>query len=117
MLDNSSNKKNPFKVPENYFQDFNTKIMEQIAKEENTKAKKIIPLWKKVLPLAVAIAACVAVIFNVTSISDANSLQVEQKNSYTNNITVSEDEMFDIMEDQLIAASYQDVLFEEIYSK
>lgn len=116
MLDNSSNKKNPFKVPENYFQDFNTKIMEQIAKEENTKAKKIVPLWKKVLPLAAAIAACVAVIFNVTSISDTNSQQIEQNNSYSN-VTIYEDEIFDIMEDQLIAVSYQDVLFEEVYSK
>lgn len=115
MLDNSSNKKNPFKVPENYFQDFNTKIMEQLPKQE-IKVKKVIPLWKKVLPLAVTIAACVAIIFNVTPISDTKSKDIKQNQSYAKS-TITEDEMFDIMEDQLIASSYQDVLFEEVFSK
>lgn len=111
MLDNSKNKKIPFKVPENYFEDFNTKIMEQLPIEN--KSKKVIPLWKKVLPIAVAVAACVVLIFNILPIS--NFSQDPQAQSYAT--TITEDEMFDIMEDQLIASMYQDVLYDEVYSK
>lgn len=112
MLDNLNNKKNPFKVPENYFEDFNTKIMEQLPVTE--KASKIVPLWKKILPLAVAVAACVAVLFTVLPMININS-KPDQTSIASS--TISEDEIFEIMEDQLIASKYQDVLFEEVYAK
>lgn len=112
MLDNLNNKKVPFKVPENYFEDFNTKIMEQLPVTD--KASKIVPLWKKVIPFAVAVAACVAILFTVLpmfTVND-NSTQTPMASS-----SITEEEMFEIIEDQLIAVKYQDVLFEEVYMK
>lgn len=45
MLDNKD-KKNPFTVPENYFQNFNIEIMEKLPQKEVTENNKIRPLWR-----------------------------------------------------------------------
>lgn len=46
MLDNFDKSKKPFKVPENYFENFNNRIMDQLPSKEEPKAK-IVPLWRK----------------------------------------------------------------------
>lgn len=56
MLDNKE-KKNPFSVPENYFQNFNNEIMNKLPEREGAR-KKIVPLWKPVTKW-VAVAAVV----------------------------------------------------------
>jgi hypothetical protein len=64
MLDNFDKNKNPFKVPENYFENFNGRIMEQITHKEENKVK-IVPLWKKVLPWTAVAAALFGILFSV----------------------------------------------------
>ncbi|HML64093.1 MAG TPA: hypothetical protein PKC55_04605 [Dysgonomonas sp.] len=72
MLDNFDKSKKPFKVPENYFESFNNRIMDQLPSKEEPKVK-IVPLWKKVLPWTAAAAAIVGVLFTV-GVFDRNNM-------------------------------------------
>ncbi len=42
-------KRNPFKVPENYFADFNQEIMNKLPEKKATAPKQI-TLWERVKP-------------------------------------------------------------------
>lgn len=84
MLNNIDKKKTPFKVPENYFENFNSRIMEQLPVKEENKAK-IVPLWKKVLPWTAVAAALFGVLFSVglfdTTEVNADKVLAEQKSN------------------------------------
>jgi hypothetical protein len=64
MLNNIDKNKNPFKVPDNYFESFNKMIMEQLSEEKESKAK-IVPLWRRVLPWTAIAAALFGILFSV----------------------------------------------------
>jgi len=81
MLDNKE-KKNPFMVPENYFQDFNAEIMNKLPENEGNK-KKIVPLWKSVTKWVAAAAV-------VTGIAFVGVNQMEMKNSSPVNVVQAE---------------------------
>ncbi|WP_185153839.1 hypothetical protein [Dysgonomonas sp. 520] len=59
------NKKNPFNVPENYFEKFNAEIMSRLPDENNTEKRNVTPLWKKILPISAVAAAFVGVLVTV----------------------------------------------------
>jgi hypothetical protein len=61
MLDNI-NKKNPFRVPENYFEDFHTNMMTKITQESKAK---IVPLWMRLASWSAVAAAFVGIIIAV----------------------------------------------------
>lgn len=111
MLDNFDKTKNPFKVPENYFENFNREIMENLPAKEN-KAK-IIPLWKKVLPWTAAAAIFCGVLFTT------GVLEKSSKTDLTNpNVTVSqnlssslEDDYFLFLEDEVVKSQYKEMIY------
>ncbi|NDW19370.1 hypothetical protein D0T53_10665 [Dysgonomonas sp. 216] len=69
MLENV-NKKAPFKVPENYFDNFQKELLDKIPKERRSKV--IVPLWKKIMPW-VAVAAVMGGIIFYANIQDNDS--------------------------------------------
>ncbi|NDV68183.1 hypothetical protein [Dysgonomonas sp. 25] len=113
MLEKFDKNANPFKVPENYFADFNKSIMEQLPSPQQEKAKKV-PLWKKYVPWTAVAAALIGAVFYIGFIFDkadngATSGSVQQTNYAAT--TFTEDEMVDYMEEEVIASAYNDMLY------
>lgn len=77
MLDKFDKSKKPFKVPENYFENFNNRIMDQLPSKEEPKVK-IVPLWRKVLPWTAAAAAIVGILFTV-GVFDKNNMPSDKQ--------------------------------------
>jgi hypothetical protein len=108
MLDKFDKTKNPFKVPENYFEDFNRSIMESLPAKES-KAK-IIPLWKKVLPWTAAAAIFCGVLFT-TGVLDKSS-KADPNVIISPNLSSSlEDDYFLFLEDEVIKSQYKEMVY------
>lgn len=108
MLDNFDKTKSPFKVPENYFENFNREIMESLPAKEN-KAK-IIPLWKKVLPWTAAAAIFCGVIFT-TGVLDKSS-KADSNVTISPNLSSSlEDDYFLFLEDEVVKSQYKEMVY------
>ncbi|MDR1090546.1 MAG: hypothetical protein LBL79_05665 [Prevotella sp.] len=108
MLDNFDKTKNPFKVPENYFEDFNRSIMESLPAKEN-KAR-IIPLWKKVLPWTTAAAIFCGVLFTIGVLEKNNT--TDPKAAISPNLSSSlEDDYFLFLEDEVIKSQYKEMVY------
>ncbi|MDR1809920.1 MAG: hypothetical protein LBR34_05905 [Prevotella sp.] len=109
---NDIDKKNPFKVPENYFTDFHAAMMSRIAREP---AAKIVPLWRKPSSWAAVAAAVVGVIllasiFNSantdlqTAKSDADTALIDDKTLASN--TSNDEDFYLYLENQVAQQSY-----------
>lgn len=114
MLDKYKNTENPFKVPENYFDNFQKEIMNKITEE---KEVKIVPLWKKIVPWAsVAAIVCGGIIsFNVLT-SNSISTPDNSGNTQSNEMYASSDDEYFMLylEDMANNDSYEDVLFSNV---
>ena len=82
-----------FKIPESYFEDFESRIMEKISKEE----PKVIPLWKKktfwVGSVAAAVTICLGTWLyqsNKTNNTIENGFATQQYLAYQNDITTED---------------------------
>lgn len=108
MLENFDKNKNPFKVPENYFENFNSSIMEKLPEKESKKAK-IVPLWKKVLPWTAAAAIFCGVIFT-TGILDKGTASDPV---ITNGLTSSslEEDYYLFVEDEVAKSQYKEMMY------
>lgn len=113
MLD-KMNKKNPFKVPENYFEDFHKEIIANLPKSEHSK---VIPLWKKILPWTAAAAIVAGVVITVSSLNaDSNSKPVARVETVDNEKTEmyasSDEEYFHLyIEDEATKDLYNDAIY------
>lgn len=121
-------KQNPFKVPENYFENFNVDIMSKLPQKDNktTEEHKDIKqkptLWKKILPwTAVAAACCGILVFigifpgqDATTINDKTTAQQSKDaittNASTSNIasTPESEEFYLFLEDETTKSLYYD---------
>lgn len=119
MLNNFDKNKNPFKVPENYFENFNSKMMEQLPEKEENKAK-IVPLWKKVLPWTAVAAALFGILFSVglfdkTDVSPDKVLAEQKKdNIETLDAYLDEDDVEDyylFLQDEVRKSQYKEMLY------
>lgn len=118
MLDNLNKNKNPFKVPENYFQNFNAEIMDKLPAKEDTVVKKV-PLWKKVVPWTAVAAAFVGVLF-LTGVLD-RSVAIDPNTAVSDNdgqtsefgVTLSDDEdiYYAFLEDEVLKARYKEMMY------
>lgn len=114
MLDQYNKSKNPFKVPENYFEDFNVDIMSKLP---DKKDKKIVPLWQKVVPWAAIAAVAVGVLFmvDVSQTDTTNNLVVQEKSTEavpTSTITattITEDDYYAFLEEEVNSSYYIDM--------
>lgn len=117
MLDNT-NKKNPFSVPENYFQNFNSEIMNSLPeKEKKDNEKKIIPLWKSVTKWGAAAAVVAGLaLFGVNymkSDSQSTGEAVYANEQGTNSV---DNEYYEFLEDEAIRIAYHDAFFSDDYN-
>ncbi len=113
----------PFKVPENYFPQFNESIMAMLPEKE-VKRIKPISLWDKSKTWVYMAAMFLGLIFTmkilVTTTETSNptnntaSTSISQEN-YWNDVKISEDEFFDYIETQFVDENYYDLVYNQVY--
>jgi len=112
MLEKEKN--NPFRVPENYFEDFHKDLMSRIP--ENNKAK-VVPLWRRIVPWSAVAAVVCGVIFSISYLGTDNKQQLTDSNtgiegSVQDIYASSYDEDYYLyLEDEVIRESYVDTFF------
>jgi hypothetical protein len=120
---------NPFKVPENYFAQFNNDIMGKLPEKEFF-APKPIPLWDKVKPwvylAAMFIGMYVTINFLITKgdnlgndsqaiVSEQLSVSSNGSENYWSTVQMSEEEFYQYLEDQLVDEVYFDYMYNQYY--
>lgn len=113
MLEKFDKNKNPFIVPENYFENLNRQIMEQIPAD--TTPKKKVPLWKKVVSWSAAAAAILGAVFYLGIFSSTREKLQQAHSEQANQLT--QDDVFEYMEEEVIASAYNDMLYSDIYTQ
>lgn len=118
MLDNFDKNKNPFKVPENYFEGLTKDIMNSLPAKE-MEVKKV-ALWRKVLPWTGVAAVVATIAIAVGALGDMPNMMMaedkEGKEMTTHQQKMAYNEVEDyflFLEDESTEAQYIDVLFEE----
>ncbi len=109
MLDKIDKKANPFKVPENYFENFNNKIMEQLPHKE-VKKSKIVPLWKKVVPWTAAAAILCGVIFS-TGVLEKGTTPGSAPMADSKSASYDEEDYFLFLEDEVMSSQFKDMMY------
>lgn len=114
MLDNI-NKKEPFGVPENYFDNFHKELMDKIPQE---KRNNVVPLWKKIVPWTAIAAALTGIILTVGIYTDKPAPQLSS-NDTENGISdkkdmfasTDEDDFYLFLEDEAARQAYNEVVY------
>lgn len=73
-LENEPKRATGFKTPENYFDDFSAKILQQISED---KKVKVIPIYKRKKVLSLLAAAVVVIAFMIPIINNYNNTSRE----------------------------------------
>ena len=114
-------KQNPFKVPENYFTDFNREIMNKLPEKEIVPPQKV-TMWQKTKPwiymAAMFIGFYLIINFLVQQPPKENnttaSAQLTSANDeYWSQIQVTEDELLQYIENQIINNGYYDFMYHQ----
>ncbi len=111
---NNIEKNNPFRVPENYFQNFNEEIMNQLP--EKKVQKKIVPLWRSTgkWVAAAAVVAGIAIL-GVNYIDnrspDINRFSTESTISTNDNSVSVENDYYQFLEDEATQLVYRDAVY------
>lgn len=124
-LDEIDKTKHPFKVPENYFAQFNAEIMDRLPEKEIVIPEPI-SLWDKVKPWVYMAAMFIGFYFTINMLMKtpasneaANdqitsqqtlSLSSSDSKNYWTNIQITEEEFYEYLEEQLIDDSYFDYM-------
>jgi len=119
--------KNPFKVPENYFAQFNQEIMVRLPEKEIVKPKPV-PIWDKVKPwvymAAMFAGLYVTIHFLANNNGDGNMATRETvmqqtltespgKGNYWSTVQVTEEEFYQYLEEQIIEDGYFDSMYKQ----
>lgn len=110
MLDKIK-KENPFKVPENYFDNFHSEIMGKIQEE---KAPKKVSLWKKALPWTGVAAVLCGIIISISILtSNKDTGYTAQSDDKNPEMYASTDEDYFMMflEDETLNDSYNEFIY------
>lgn len=115
---NNIKRENPFKVPENYFEQFNAGIMEQLPKKESHQRESIRPLWKKVVSWSAVAAVAAGVIVTIGVFNHGQSSAETNLTSSSANIidsngpmlasTADVEDFYMFLEDEAVHESYYD---------
>ena len=74
--------RNPFTVPEGYFDTLTDRIMRQIPKEESTPQKAVtVPLWKRYSFRAAAAVICIIMGLGALALFNQNAIFTPQENA------------------------------------
>ncbi len=121
MLDKPTKQKSLFKVPENYFENFNAEMMDKLPVKEQVK---VVPLWKKVLPWTAAAAVLSGLIFSMGIFNKEDDMVAHKASSKENPIheksmastsvsSVDEDEYFQYLKEEATMSSYRDMIYND----
>ncbi|GAB6120817.1 hypothetical protein [Dysgonomonas termitidis] len=110
MLDSFDKKKNPFKVPENYFENFNADMMGKLPEKETEKAK-VVPLWRKALPWTAAAAVFCGVIFSTGILNEEKTAEPDPVVASAIASSSEEEDYYLFLEDEVARAKYRDVMY------
>ena len=118
------NKKVPFKVPENYFSQFNESIMAMLP-EKVVEPVKPISLWDKSKTWVYMAAMFLGLIFTMkvlvtttdtsNTVNNTASTSLSQEDNW-NDVKISEEEFFDYIETQFVDENYYNLVNNEVYS-
>ncbi|MDD4630917.1 hypothetical protein [Proteiniphilum sp. UBA5510] len=121
--------KNPFKVPDNYFAQFNEEIMSRLP-EKVYVAPRPVPLWDKVKPWVYLAAMFVGIYFTVNfltrdgdkaqitteqSVTDTRSDTFQPVDNYWSTVHITEEEFYQFLEDQMVDDGYYDYMYNQYY--
>lgn len=117
------NKNVPFKVPENYFSQFNESIMAALPEKEIIPVRPI-TLWEKSKTWVYMAAMFLGLFFTVkvlvtttdtsNSINNTASTSISQQD-YWSDVRISEEEFFDYIETQFVEEDYYDLVYNQDY--
>ncbi|MBQ7664125.1 MAG: hypothetical protein IJS43_02790 [Bacteroidaceae bacterium] len=94
--------KDPFKVPENYFEEFTKQVMARIPEDDVQTTKVVnVPFWNRVKPY-IGVAAVIAIVAVAShaikkQVPDKDSLKYESVVAQTNNQQSEFDAMYNYM--------------------
>jgi len=121
--------RNPFKVPENYFAQFNQEIMVRLPEKE-TVIPKPVPIWDKVKPwvymAAMFAGLYVTIHFLANHNGDGNMVTRETvtqqtltessgTENYWSTVQITEEEFYQYLEEQIIDDGYFDYMYNQYY--
>ena len=128
-LEDIDRTKNPFKVPDNYFAQFNKEIMELLPEREPAP-QKTVTLWDKVKPWVYMAAMFVGLYFMIQFLSVRSTdnrlasrqalMQIAhegagQTNNNWSTVQISEEEFYQYLEQQLVDDGYYDYIYDQYY--
>lgn len=106
MLENTNKNTNPFKIPENYFENFADEIMDKLPAKEVIPATRKVSLWKKVLPwTAVAAIFCGIMITTGVLRNDTASF------SSASEVSSVEEDYYLFLEDEVNKHEYKEMIY------
>lgn len=120
---------NPFKVPEDYFTQFNEDIMKQLP-EKQIFAPQPIRLWDRVKPWVYLAAMFIGMYFTInillkksddlanepqTIISEQFSINTPNYENYWSTVQMSEEEFYHYLEEQLVDEVYFDYMYNQYF--
>ncbi|MBD8347447.1 MULTISPECIES: hypothetical protein [unclassified Dysgonomonas] len=111
---NNIEKNSPFRVPENYFQNFNEEIMNNLP--EKKKQKKIVPLWRSVGKWVAAAAVVTGIAILGTNYMENHSPDISNfaKENYISgddNLASFENDYYQFLEDDATQLVYKDAIY------
>lgn len=122
--------KNPFKVPENYFAQFNEEIMNRLPEKEIIVPEPV-SMWDRAKPWVYLAAMFVGLYITINflvktpgngsttgdQLANQQMLSTSSGNaeSYWSTIQITEEEFYQYLEEQLIDDSYFDYMYHQYY--
>ena len=115
-------KRNPFKVPDNYFARLNEEIMNHLPEKEIVPPQTV-SLWEKVKPWVYMAAMFVGLYITIqflTKQADNGNVASRQsvvqiQESYWSTVQVTEEEFYEYLEEQLVEEGYFDYMYDQYY--
>ena len=92
-LENNKEIKSGFKVPENYFEQFEAKMMAQISKEKETKVVSLFyrkQVWISSIAAVILLAIAIPVYFNMANNNNLDATTIEMYLSQQQGIGITE---------------------------
>lgn len=121
-LEEIDRKRNPFKVPDNYFARLNEEIMNHLPEKEIVPPRTV-SLWEKVKPWVYMAAMFVGLYITIqflTRQADNGNVASRQsvvqiQESYWSTVQVTEEEFYEYLEEQLVEEGYFDYMYDQYY--
>lgn len=122
--------KNPFKVPENYFAQFNEEIM-NLLPEKELATPRAVPMWDRVKPWVYMAAMFIGLYVTINFLTqdrDNERMTTGQStteqtltgtsqadDNYWSTVQVTEEEFYQYLEEQMVDDDYYDYMYDQYY--